>query len=61
MSLRREIFRMAVAVLIAGFGFTSNADAQPVFENRTPVGFNAADSSPTSSFVTASAVTVRVD
>ncbi len=61
MSLRREIFRTAVAVLIAGFGFGSDADAQPVFENQTPVGFNAADSSTTSTFVTDKDVTVRVD
>ena len=61
MSLRREIFRTAVSVLIAGFGFGSDVDAQPVFENRTPVGFNAADSTTTSSFVTDKDVTVRVD
>ena len=61
MSLRREIFRTAVAVLIAGFGFGSDADAQPVFENQTPVGFNAADSSTTGTFVTDKDVTVRVD
>jgi len=61
MSLRREIFRTAVAVLIAGLGFGSNANAQPVFENRTPVGFNAADSTTTSTFVTDKDVTVRVN
>ena len=60
MSLRREIFRTAVSVLIAGLGFGSDADAQPVFENATPVGFNAADST-TTSFVTDKDVTVRVD
>jgi len=61
MSLRREIFRTAVAVLIAGCGFGSDADAQPVFENSTPVGFSPADSSITTSFVTDKDVTVRVD
>ena len=61
MSLRREIFRTAVAVLIAGFGLGSDAYAQPVFENATPVGFNAADSSTTSTFITDKDVTVRVD
>ncbi|MSR84662.1 MAG: hypothetical protein EXS58_17385 [Candidatus Latescibacteria bacterium] len=43
------------------FGLATLASAQPVFENRTPVGFSPSDSSSSAAFVTDKDITILVD
>ncbi len=43
------------------FGLATLASAQPIFENRTPVGFSPSDSSSSAAFVTDKDITVLVD
>jgi hypothetical protein len=57
MSLRLKSF-LAFALV---FGLATIASAQPVFENRTPVGFSPSDSTSTNVFVTDKDITVLVD
>ena len=59
MSYRRKIFWAMFSALTAGMG--TNAYAQPIFENNTPVGFSASDSTTTINFVTDKDVTIQVD
>ena len=59
MSLRRKVFSTIAAVIALGLG--SQALAQPVFENQTPTGFSASDSTAADSVVTAREINVRVD
>ena len=59
MSFRRKIFSAMLVVLGAGLG--SQALAQPLFENNTPTGFSASDSTSKVSFVNNREVTVLVD
>lgn len=48
-----------VAILLAGIG---GAEATPpIFENRTPVGFSAEDSTTAEDFIVSDEVTIRVD
>jgi hypothetical protein len=53
----------AVTVLLASMAVTVTAvgAADPVFENRTPVGFNASDSTTAQNFVSGNDVMIRVD
>ena len=59
MSSRRKVFWAIAAVFALGLG--GQAVAQPIFENRTPVGFSPSDSTTTTTFVTDTDVTVLVD
>ncbi|MBM3279529.1 MAG: T9SS type A sorting domain-containing protein [Candidatus Handelsmanbacteria bacterium] len=57
MNLRLKSFLAFVLI----FGLVTMVSAQPVFENRTPVGFSPSDSTSTSVFVTDTDITVLVD
>ncbi|MCC7262525.1 MAG: T9SS type A sorting domain-containing protein [Candidatus Latescibacteria bacterium] len=57
MSLRLKSFLAFVLI----FGLATLVSAQPVFENRTPVGFSPSDSSSSSVFVTDKDITILVD
>jgi hypothetical protein len=57
MNLRLKSFLAFVLI----FGLATLVSAQPVFENRTPVGFSPSDSTSTSVFVTDSDITILVD
>ncbi len=61
--LRRRVRRgaawLSVCVSLTGLGLAEAA--QPIFENRTPTGFSATDSTSNTDFVEGTEVTVRVD
>ena len=59
MSSRRKVFGAILAAFSLGLG--GQVAAQPSFENNTPVGFSASDSTTTSNFVTDSDVSILVD
>lgn len=59
-SVRGTSVWAGVLLSVLGSGLASHA-ADPVFENRTPVGFNPADSTVVQDFVSGNTVSVRVD
>ena len=55
----RRLTTWAAAVLFTSIQVAEAA--APLFENRTPVGFNPADSTTVQDFVSGSDVSIRVD
>ena len=59
MSLRLKSFQTLMVVFAIALG--TNAFAQPVFENQTPVGFSPSDSTTKTSFASDKDITILVD